>query len=333
VRRKIFSIWSVLLVLVVSIAVLVSGCGGGDGEGEQCYIEVWATLCGNPWGGPVQYTLTGPGAASPITGTSVSDIFTVDCGNWTCAYVSGGPPGAYFVDITPSPTQSVSGGHAIVFTLNFELEQDASIEFLSWAISGPEVAPNTAATAYDVTEHDIIDVRYKQLVDGCQGKVVSVNETSELLVHYYSPVGGPPVDGHVLGDSCCVPDGVLNSAVFKDPLMAGPVSLVPSINGIPVACCTNFTLPWGQDVTLDIETAWQLPKSIEQFKFIRWLCIGGCDERHCSLFELYQADVPVVLELRSRAKVVLVDDEDVNPGNDSTDWSPPLYIRIVPPGP
>ena len=116
-RKGIFAICSVLLVLVVSIAVLVPGCCGPP----KCIIEVKATLDGSPWTGAVQYTLTGPGApaASPITGTSVDASHSVDCGNWTCAYVSGGPAGASFVNITPAATQSVANGGTITFTLNF----------------------------------------------------------------------------------------------------------------------------------------------------------------------------------------------------------------------
>jgi len=104
VKKKIFSIWSVLLVLIVSIAVLVPGCDGTACTGD---IEVRATLCDALWEGDVVYKLTGPGATAPtiINGTSVNATHSgVDCGDWTCEYVSGGPPGAYFVDITLDPT-------------------------------------------------------------------------------------------------------------------------------------------------------------------------------------------------------------------------------------
>ena len=88
-----------------------------------CTIEVKATLDGSPWPssgtGAVSYTLTRPGK-SPTGTTSVPKSFTVDYGNWTCACCfSGGPPGAYLLGITPSPTQSVTNGGTITFTLNF----------------------------------------------------------------------------------------------------------------------------------------------------------------------------------------------------------------------
>jgi len=104
-KKKIFSIWSVLLILVVSIAIVVPGCTPTTGT-----IEVKATLCGDPWPaqgtGAVGYTLTGPGA--PINGTNVTASFTVDPGTWSCGNVSGGPPNAFLESITP-PSVTVAG--------------------------------------------------------------------------------------------------------------------------------------------------------------------------------------------------------------------------------
>ena len=120
-RRKVFSIWSVLLVLVISIAVLVPSCAPTTGT-----IEVKATLDGAAWTGAVQYTLTaltGTGAGSSINGTSVDASHSVDPGVWACAYVSGGPAGASFVNIsvnmTPTTNQTAIAGGTITFTLNF----------------------------------------------------------------------------------------------------------------------------------------------------------------------------------------------------------------------
>jgi len=100
-------------------------CGFGRGccGPPQCIIEVKATLDDTAWTRAVQHMLTGPGAeASPIAGTSGEDTFRVDCDNWTCAYVSGGPAGASFVNITPASTQSVANGGTITFTLNFVMQ-------------------------------------------------------------------------------------------------------------------------------------------------------------------------------------------------------------------
>ena len=115
VRKRLIAIYSVLVVAIVLIAVLVPSCGPTQYTGT---IEVKATLNGSPWTGAVTYTLT-PVSGSPITGTAVENSFTVDPGTWTCRYVSGGPPEAYFIIITPSTTQSVSAGETITFTLDF----------------------------------------------------------------------------------------------------------------------------------------------------------------------------------------------------------------------
>lgn len=87
---------------------------------EKGIIEVAATLDAEPWSGPVEYKLSEETAsAPPITGSSVPNSHTVDCGTWRCAYVLGGPVGAAFVNIVPSPLRSVSDGPIIRFTLRF----------------------------------------------------------------------------------------------------------------------------------------------------------------------------------------------------------------------
>ena len=136
-RKKIFSIWSVLLVLLVSIAVLVPSCAPTQGT-----IDVKATLDGSAWTGAVQYTLTLPGAAAPtvINGASVASTHrNVNPGSWTCAYVSGGP--GTFVNITPAATQSVTAGGTITFTLSFVTPQAGGLDHFKFyeIIGGPYV--------------------------------------------------------------------------------------------------------------------------------------------------------------------------------------------------
>jgi hypothetical protein len=115
-RKRRFTIYSVLVVAIVLLAVFVPSCGGTKGT-----IEVKATLGGDPWQGQVRYGLAEAGGASPINGTEVPYTFSTATGEWTCVYVSGGPDGAYCANITPSVTQTLSEGGNITFTLNFEL--------------------------------------------------------------------------------------------------------------------------------------------------------------------------------------------------------------------
>ena len=126
--RRPFAIYLVCVVLVVLSAVLVPSCAGPAGT----YIEVKATLDGSDWAGDVNYTLT-PVSGSPIDGDSVPDSFSVNPGNWTCAYasISGGPDGAYLDDIAPSETQSVSNGGTITFTLNFKTLAKIAAHFMT----------------------------------------------------------------------------------------------------------------------------------------------------------------------------------------------------------
>lgn len=289
---------------------------------ERCIIEVKATLCDIPWEGDVQYTLTESGG-SPINGAEVPDSFTVDCGNWTCAYVSGGPSGAYLESITPPSPQSVSEGDTITFTLNFELDQDAGIEFLTWTISGEPVQPGE----YEVVPCQIVDVHFRQWVNGCEGYNVTVNETSWLTINQ---IAGPPGVMIYVANNLC--------AVVKEPSQQElpPVkkSQVPSFNGDPVEPGTLIPLPPNVDTLLDVETAWQLVKCLNYTKTINWFGISkGPFEPEmghpCVLFELFLPGAgQYVFQLVASAEVALVDDEDVNPDNNHA-MSPGPLILIV----
>jgi len=332
VKKKIFSIWSVLLILAVSIAVVVPGC---TEEAVECTIDVKATWCDATWEGDVQYTLTGPGAeTAPITGTNVTSSFTVDCGNWTCEYVSGGPPDSYLVDITPPSPQEVSDGGTITFTLNFEENQDAWIEWLWWTVNdepweGPYV---------EVEPCDVIDAHFVQGVEGCEGRIVAVNETSRLLIHYlgYSEVpppqgeptcgGLPPSTVWVVNDLCAVnktPDyGNPPEKVSQNTTWWG--DYVPK--GMPIDLFCDL------EEELDVETIWMLEKETAYLKSIRWLGISAFDPflHPCVLFELVVQPVGpgwYVFSLETEAEVTLMDDDDVNTQNNIAQ-SPPLTIWV-----
>ena len=59
-------------------------------------------------------------------------------GNWACAYVLGGPTGASFINITPSPTQVLSAGATITFTLNFVTPPHVLDHFKCYTIENGE---------------------------------------------------------------------------------------------------------------------------------------------------------------------------------------------------
>ena len=317
-RRKIISIWSVLLILVVSIAVLVPGCDGEPTPQPSATIEVKATLCDSPWEGAITYTLSAEGE-DDVNGTSVPGSHNVTPGTWTCKCTTS-PSGAYVRNID-FPTQTVADGGNITFTLNFEKNQDASIEFLTWTINGQNVTPNTSQTPYDVFWGDVIDVHYAQHVDGCEGREVAVNETSDLSIHLTYQLGLASV--YVANNWC---------AVVKEPEPIEKVSQVPSFNGEPIQPGESRNLAVCQPATLDVETVWLLKKCTDYIKTINWLgisLVGG--EHECVLFELPTLFYTVNSDftLVSSAEVELVDDEDVNPEN-NYDESPPLYLRVWP---
>lgn len=321
-RRRLIPIYSVLAVAIVLLVALVPSCTPTTPQGT---IEVKATLCGDPWAGDLNYTLT-PASGSPTTGTTVPKSFSMDPGSWTCAYLSGGPAGAYFVDITPSATQSVSEGGNITFTLNFELDQDAWIELLplTWTDNGISIQ----SPEYETMPCHIIDVHFQQGVDGCPDKVVAVNETSLLMINYLQGPG--PVQILAVNDPC---------AVNKTPEPIDKLSQVPSFNGNPVekGWLSDPIFPGLPILQLDVETAWQLAKEIDYTKSINWFGISAVpfvDPHPCVLFELVLLGGPgqYTFQLVASAEVALVDDTDVNPDNNHA-MGPPLLLTVFVAGP
>jgi len=85
-------------------------------------ISVNATLNGTAWSGSVGYRITGP---QTIDGSSVPQTYSNrPTGNYTVAYLSGGPSGATFKDFTPSATQTLTAWGTITFTMNFTSSQN-----------------------------------------------------------------------------------------------------------------------------------------------------------------------------------------------------------------
>ena len=331
-RRRIFSIWSVLLILVLSLTVLVPGCEG-EGEGETTgTIDVDATLDGSPWSGAVDYTLTGPGAVAPtvINGASVPNSHTDDAGDWTCAYVSGGP--GTFVDITPAATQNLAADGTITFTLNFvtpgPLQVDASVTFDSWSINGTPVPPGT----YWVGPGTIIDATYKEQVSGNNtGQPVTVHETSWLTVHNMGTEGngeeGPVITLHVVNAPGAIstdpPSNVSNQGATRD--------------GDPVPICTMIDLPVCVEVHLDAEADLEQDVGTAYTKTINWIKLPGGAvilDTGDVVFDVASIGAWEMFTLVSSACVEVGEGfEDTNPANDCCDPSPMITIGFVPPGP
>jgi len=327
-RRKIFSIWSVVLVLVISLAVFVPGC---EGEIPLGTIEVTATLDGSPWTGDVDYTLT-PATGSPFAGTSVDKTFIEDPDDWTCAHISGGP--GTFVSITPAETQNLAAGDTITFTLNFvtpATEVDAYITFDTWTINGTPVAPGF----HLVGPGTVVDARYKEGVTGNNtGQEVTVKETLWLQYHWQGQEGSeaPPKMLHVVNAP---------GAVWGVPPFEQKLSQTATFNGQPVTPCSRVECPWCQIVNLDVEIETVQKVGTIYTKNVNWIRFnpGG--------------GVPMILQ--SLDEVVFEDDNlldwqqftattyacievgegfvDTNPNNDCCVDSPSITIIYQPPLP
>ena len=257
-RRRIFSIWSVLLVLVISLAVFVPGC---EGELPLGVIEVTATLDGSPWTGAVDYTLT-PATGSGFAGTSVNKTFIEDPDDWTCAYISGGP--GTFVDITPAATQNLVAEGTITFTLNFVTPAtlvDAYITFDTWTINGNPVPPGQ----YLVNPDDVVDARYKEGVAGNNtGQEVRVKETLMVKYHWQG-VDGEPAPAKSLH--------VVNAwgAVWGVPPFEQKLSQTATFNGQPVAACTHVDCLYCEPQTLDVEIETVQKVGTNYTKNVNWI--------------------------------------------------------------
>lgn len=323
-RKRLVPICSALLVILVSIAVLLPSCAPTDTDADTGFIVVEVDLCGDDWEGAVNYTLTA--GSKIITPDAVPYAFNAELDTWTCAYVSGGPAGAYLESITPSPDQSVSEGNVTIFTLNFELGQDAGIEFVGWTIDGTP-APYDEESGWHavIWPYDLhtIDVHFRQWVDGCPERVVAVNETSWLQI---TQTEGPSViEVKVANNSC---------AVIKEPPPGGRLAVkksqVPSLNGEPVEPPEWFYLP-GEPSVLDVETAWEMEKCVSYTKSINWLGISlySFYQYPCILFNLsLQEETWYTFTLVASAELALVNDEDVNPSNNHAE-GPPLTLKVA----
>jgi hypothetical protein len=320
-RKRLVAIYSVLVVAIVLLAAFVPSCTPTTGT-----IQVNATLCGVAWQGAVNYTLT-PTGGSPINGTAVPTTHSsMNPATWTCAYVSGGPVGAFLQSITPSASQALAGGGTITFTLVFELNQDAGILFKNWSANG---VPYQSSTL-EVGPCNITDVHFIQWVNGCTGYSVTLNETSLLTITAGGQNPGP-VWIYVVNADCAVNKTPIN------PQGTSPVkkSQVPSINNATAQVGANITLNPGMTSMLDVHTQWQLVKGTNYTKSINWLGISkavqqGTQTTHnCTLFELVlQVPGQYMFTLMTSASVALVGSTDVNPANDSSSSPSPLTLVV-----
>jgi hypothetical protein len=241
---------------------------------------------------------------------------------WTCAYVAGGPGGAFLNSIKPSASQSLVAGGTITFTFDFELNQDAAIKFSVWSVNGvPFQGPVTQIEAIPCM---IIDAHFKQWVKGCDGYNVTMNEASWLTIQQIQGPG--PVMIVVVDDPC---------AVNKTPAPRDKVSQTASVDNVTRLKGYNVTLTLqGPPTLLDVHTQWELVKGTNYTKLINWFGISKVPYEPgvhpCVLFELVLPPGPLaqyVFQLQTSADVALVGDTDIDPDNNH-DMSDPIILIV-----
>jgi len=323
-RKRFLPIYSVLVIAIVLLAALAPSCGGPT----TGTIKVQAQLCGVPWQGALNYTLT-PAGGSATNGTAVPYTHSnLTPASWTCAYVAGGPAGAFLNSIKPSASQSLLAGATITFTLDFELNQDAAIKWLTWTLNG---VPHGQPSTVEVGPCNVTDVHFQQWVNGCVGYNVTLNETDWLTI-IASPANPFPVVIYVVNADCA-----LNKTPPSQGLPSVKKSQVPSINNATALVGANITLFPGMLATLDVHTVWQLVKGTNYTKNINWLGISKAPfempgPHPCVLFELVAPPQGVYsFQLIPSAHVDLVGATDVNMTNNDA-MGPPLILNVfVPP--
>jgi hypothetical protein len=319
-RKRFVAIYSVLVVAIVLLAAFVPSCTGGGTTGT---IVVQATLCGTPWQGLVNYTLT-PTSGTPVSGTAVPTTHSnMTASTWTCAYVAGGPAGAFLNSIQPSASQSLSAGGTITFTLDFELNQDAAINWLTWTVNGDEWQSPTL----EVVPCNIIDVHFLQWVNGCTGYNVTLNETDWLTITAL-PGNPGPVSIYVVNADCA-----LNKTPPPQGTSAVKKSQVPTVDNVTRSIGYNVTLVPGMTTQLDVHTVWQLVKGTNYTKSINWFGISKPPfdppgPHPCVLFELVAMPGVYTFQLVASAHVDLVGSTDHNPANNDAVSLLPLMLTV-----
>jgi pseudomonalisin len=81
-------------------------------------VNVVATLNGQPFSGDVGFSVTGPGGTIDF-GNAPLSWASQGAGSYTVALTGGNPGGGTLVGITPAPTQMLTAGGSVLFTMAF----------------------------------------------------------------------------------------------------------------------------------------------------------------------------------------------------------------------
>jgi hypothetical protein len=163
-------------------------------------IRVNATLDGQPWitqpgSGTISYTVTGPASDS---GNAIPGKFSgMPVGIYTLNYNSGGPIGATLTNISPSPTQNLTPGGSVEYTLQFTgqpkgyVTVEATLDGKPWSgsvgyvLQGPYVESGSSAPRnFANAPQGSYSIQYKA-GGPPQSSLIGVSPSSQML-----PAGG-----------------------------------------------------------------------------------------------------------------------------------------------
>jgi hypothetical protein len=339
-KKRFFAILSIFAATIILVAA-VPGCE--EVPPEEATILVKATLCGDDYEGATAYSLTADGE-DPQNGTTVPGSHTVAPGTWTCSPTVG-PPGSILIDVTPDPTQAVTAGGNITFTINFDKGQDVQVSFIEFTINGePAEWYNPSApepVMHEVGYGDIIDVHFEQRVVGCDGHTAVVNETAGILVFYMNwmeGIGEPVPDQwflfHAANDDCAVnKTGDIPAEKISQKLTWWAPNGTPMgleycdvIEHLMVAKNTTELLAANLDhgTYFEENSVWQVTKNVDYEKSINWLTFLPVPdwpppEASNVLLHFVPSIPPEMLPqmwlVMPFLNVQLVDAEDINPAN------------------
>jgi hypothetical protein len=97
-------------------------------------ILINATLNGVPWSGTVNYSISGQ--VNAPRNAVLGMLSNVPAGTYTLTYGGGGPAVSTLVSITPNPSQALSGGRTIVFSMNFVQQQQYGTIMVNAVVDG-----------------------------------------------------------------------------------------------------------------------------------------------------------------------------------------------------
>ncbi len=197
-------------------------------------LQVRATVDGSPYSGFVSYSVSGP---TSFVGTSADIYRNLPEGNYTVLYLSGGPANTNYHNITPGPSQYVSAGSPISWTLALTTDQG---QFCS-ANSGADAQSALYTTCGGRLSVILAGTGSGRILSSpvgidCPGSCSTSFPTASQVTLSPSPSPGSTFSGWT-GDSDCF-DGVVTingdrtcTATFTATATAYPLSIATSGSG------------------------------------------------------------------------------------------------------